>query len=283
MPCRSSLARALPDVRDGLKPVHRRILFTMDENGFTPDKPYKKSARIVGDVMGKYHPHGNLAIYDALVRMAQDFSLRLPLIDGQGNFGSVDGDPPAADRYTESRLAKTAMPLLDDLDKDTVEFQFNYSNEFREPKVLPAKFPNLLVNGAGGIAVGMATNMAPHNLGEVIDATLAVMDNPAIELEELLPIIPGPDFPTGGIILGRAGIKSAFATGRGTIVIRARVETEELRKDRMALIVTEIPYQVNKSADDREDRGHGTREEDWKAFQISATKARAKACVSSSN
>ncbi len=167
------VSRALPDVRDGLKPVHRRILYTMDENGFTPDKPYKKSARIVGDVMGKYHPHGNLAIYDALVRMAQDFSLRLPLIDGQGNFGSVDGDPPAADRYTESRLAKTAMPLLDDLDKDTVEFGLNYSNEFREPKVLPAKYPNLLVNGAGGIAVGMATNMAPHNLGEVIDATLA--------------------------------------------------------------------------------------------------------------
>ena len=241
------VSRALPDVRDGLKPVHRRILYTMDENGFTPDKPYKKSARIVGDVMGKYHPHGNLAIYDALVRMAQDFSLRLPLIDGQGNFGSVDGDPPAADRYTESRLAKTAMPLLDDLDKDTVEFQLNYSNEFREPKVLPAKFPNLLVNGAGGIAVGMATNMAPHNLGEVIDATLAVMDSPDVVLEDLLPLIKGPDFPTGGIILGRSGIRSAFATGRGSIVIRSRVETEEIRKDRMALIVTEIPYQVNKS------------------------------------
>ncbi len=241
------VSRALPDVRDGLKPVHRRILYTMDENGFTPDKPYKKSARIVGDVMGKYHPHGNLAIYDALVRMAQDFSLRLPLIDGQGNFGSIDGDPPAADRYTESRLAKTAMPLLDDLDKDTVEFQLNYSNEFREPKVLPAKYPNLLVNGAGGIAVGMATNMAPHNLGEVIDATLAVMDNPEATVEDLLPIIPGPDFPTGGIILGRAGIKTAFSTGRGSIVLRARVETETIRKDRTALIVTEIPYQVNKS------------------------------------
>jgi DNA gyrase subunit A len=241
------VSRALPDVRDGLKPVHRRILYTMDENGFTPDKPYKKSARIVGDVMGKYHPHGNLAIYDALVRMAQDFSLRLPLIDGQGNFGSVDGDPPAADRYTESRLAKAAMPLLDDLDKDTVDFQLNYSNEFREPKVLPAKFPNLLVNGAGGIAVGMATNMAPHNLGEVIDATLAVMDAPDISLEDLLPIIPGPDFPTGASILGRSGIKSAFATGRGTIVMRSIVETEEIRKDRMALIVTAIPYQVNKA------------------------------------
>ncbi len=241
------VSRALPDVRDGLKPVHRRILYTMYENGFTPDKPYKKSARIVGDVMGKYHPHGNLAIYDALVRMAQDFSLRLPLIDGQGNFGSVDGDMPAADRYTESRLAKAAMPLLDDLDQDTVDFQLNYSNEFQEPLVLPAKYPNLLVNGSGGIAVGMATNMAPHNLGEVIDATMAVLDNPAITVEELLPIIPGPDFPTGGIILGRAGIKSAFMTGRGTITARSRVSVEELRKDKSALIVTEIPYQVNKS------------------------------------
>ena len=241
------VSRALPDVRDGLKPVHRRILYTMYENGFTPDKPYKKSARIVGDVMGKYHPHGNLAIYDALVRMAQDFSLRLPLIDGQGNFGSVDDDPPAADRYTESRLAKTAMPLLDDLDKDTVDFQLNYSNEFREPKVLPAKYPNLLVNGAGGIAVGMATNMAPHNLGEVIDATLAVMDKPDIALEDLMLVIPGPDFPTGAMILGRSGIRQAFATGRGSIVLRARVETETVRKDRLALIVTEIPYQVTKS------------------------------------
>ncbi len=241
------VSRALPDVRDGLKPVHRRILYTMYENGFTPDKAYKKSARIVGDVMGKYHPHGNLAIYDAMVRMAQDFSLRLPLIDGQGNFGSVDGDPPAADRYTESRLAKSAMPLLDDLESDTVDYTLNYSNEFREPSVLPAKFPNLLVNGAGGIAVGMATNMAPHNLGEVIDATLAVIENPSITMEELLPIIPGPDFPTGAIILGRAGIKSAFSTGRGSIVMRSRVETETIRKDRLALIVTEIPYQTNKS------------------------------------
>jgi DNA gyrase subunit A len=241
------VSRALPDVRDGLKPVHRRILYTMYENGFTPDKPYKKSARIVGDVMGKYHPHGNLAIYDALVRMAQDFSLRLPLIDGQGNFGSVDGDPPAADRYTESRLAKAAIPLLDDLEKDTVEYTLNYSNEFREPSVLPAKFPNLLVNGSGGIAVGMATNMAPHNLGEVIDATLALIENPEISVEDLLPIIPGPDFPTGGIILGRAGIRSAFMTGRGSVVMRARTEIEDIRKDRPAIIVTEIPYQVNKS------------------------------------
>ena len=241
------VSRALPDVRDGLKPVHRRILYTMDENGFTPDKPYKKSARVVGDVMGKYHPHGNLAIYDALVRMAQDFSLRLPLIDGQGNFGSVDGDPPAADRYTESRLAKAAVPLLDDLDKDTVDFQFNYSNEFREPTVLPAKYPNLLVNGAGGIAVGMATNMAPHNLGEVIDATMATIDNPAISIDDLIELIPGPDFPTGGIVLGRLGVKQAFHTGRGSIVLRGRIDIEEIRKDRQALIVTEIPYQVNKA------------------------------------
>ena len=242
------VSRALPDVRDGLKPVHRRILYTMHENGFTPDKAYKKSARVVGDVMGKYHPHGNLAIYDALVRMAQNFSLRLPLIDGQGNFGSVDGDPPAADRYTEARLAKAAMPLLDDLDKDTVDFVANYSNEFQEPSVLPAKYPNLLVNGSGGIAVGMATNMAPHNLGEVIDGCIAVIDNPGISIDELIGIIPGPDFPTGAIILGRAGIKSAMHTGRGSIVMRGKVTTEELRKEREALIVHEIPYQVNKSA-----------------------------------
>ncbi len=241
------VSRALPDVRDGLKPVHRRILFAMNEGGRTPDKKYTKSASTVGDVMGKYHPHGDSAIYDALVRMAQDFSLRLPLIDGQGNFGSVDGDPPAAMRYTESRLHKAAMPLLDDIDSDTVDFQPNYDGERQEPVVLPAKYPNLLVNGAGGIAVGMATNMAPHNLGEVIDATLALMDNPSITLEQLLPLIPGPDFPTGGIILGRAGIKSAFATGRGSIVLRSRVEVQEIRKDRMALVVTEIPYQVNKA------------------------------------
>ncbi len=251
------VSRALPDVRDGLKPVHRRILYTMDENGFTPDKAYKKSARVVGDVMGKYHPHGNLAIYDALVRMAQDFSLRLPLIDGQGNFGSVDGDPPAADRYTESRLAKSAIPLLDDLDKDTVEFQFNYSNEFREPTVLPAKYPNLLVNGAGGIAVGMATNMAPHNLGEVIDATIATIDNPAISIDDLIELIPGPDFPTGGIILGRIGIKSAFHTGRGSVVLRGRVHTEEIRKDREALDCHGNSLPGEQGADDRAHCGNG--------------------------
>ncbi len=241
------VSRALPDVRDGLKPVHRRILYAMYEGGKTPDKKYTKSATTVGDVMGRYHPHGDSAIYDALVRMAQEFSMRLPLIDGQGNFGSVDGDPPAAMRYTESRLEKTAIPLLEDIDLDTVDFKPNYDGEREEPTVLPARFPNLLVNGAGGIAVGMATNMAPHNLGEVIDATLAVMENPDIGVEELLPVMPGPDFPTGGIILGRLGIKSAFMTGRGTIVLRSRVAVEEIRKDRRALIVTEIPYQINKS------------------------------------
>jgi DNA gyrase subunit A len=241
------VSRALPDVRDGLKPVHRRILFSMHENGYDWNKPYRKSARIVGDVIGKYHPHGDQSIYDALVRMAQEFSLRLPLIDGQGNFGSVDGDPPAAMRYTESRMAKVAHALLEDIDKDTVEFQPNYDNSEREPTVLPARFPNLLVNGSGGIAVGMATNMAPHNLGEVIDACIAVVDNPAISIDDLIDIVPGPDFPTGGLILGRVGIKSAAHTGRGSVVMRARVAVEEIRKEREALIITEIPYQVNKA------------------------------------
>ncbi|WP_243369003.1 DNA gyrase subunit A [Microvirga solisilvae] len=242
------VSRALPDARDGLKPVHRRILYSMHENGYTPDKKYVKSARIVGDVMGQYHPHGDSAIYDALVRMAQDFSLRLMLVDGQGNFGSVDGDPPAAMRYTESRLAKAAMPLLDDIDKDTVDFTPNYDESKDEPSVLPARFPNLLVNGAGGIAVGMATNMPPHNLGEVIDGCLAYIDNPGISAEELIEIIPGPDFPTGALILGRSGAKSAYTTGRGSVVMRAKSEVEEIRKDREALIFTEIPYQVNKAS-----------------------------------
>jgi DNA gyrase subunit A len=241
------VSRALPDVRDGLKPVHRRILYAMNELNFTPDRPYNKSARTVGDTMGKYHPHGDLAIYDALVRMAQDFSMRAPLIDGQGNFGSVDGDPPAAQRYTEARLAPVALALLDDLDNDTVDFKPNYDEKELEPVVLPARFPNLLVNGAGGIAVGMATNIPPHNLGETIDGLLALMDKPDIALDELLEHIPGPDFPTGASILGRAGIRAAYATGRGSIVMRAKVETEELRKDREALIVSEIPYQVNKA------------------------------------
>ena len=241
------VSRALPDVRDGLKPVHRRILFSMNENGYDWNKAYRKSARVVGDVIGKYHPHGDQSIYDALVRMAQDFSLRLPLLDGQGNFGSVDGDPPAAMRYTEIRMGKPAHALMEDIDKDTVDFQPNYDNSEREPTVLPARFPNLLVNGSGGIAVGMATNMAPHNLGEVIDACLAVIDDPAISIDGLIDIVPGPDFPTGGLILGRAGIKSAAHTGRGSIVMRAKVHTEELRREREALIVTEIPYQVNKA------------------------------------
>ena len=241
------VARALPDVRDGLKPVHRRILYSMHENNYTPDRAYNKSARVTGDTMGKYHPHGNQAIYDALVRMAQDFSMRVPLIDGQGNFGSVDGDPPAAERYTEVRLARPAMTLLDDLENETVDFQANYDGREQEPMVLPAKFPNLLVNGAGGIAVGMATNIPPHNLGEVIDACIAYLDNPAISIEELIEIVPGPDFPTGGLILGKAGIRSAYHKGRGSILMRGRVATEILRKEREALVITEIPYQVNKA------------------------------------
>jgi DNA gyrase subunit A len=242
------VARALPDVRDGLKPVHRRILFSMSENGYDWNKPYRKSARVVGDVIGKYHPHGDQSIYDALVRMAQDFSMRLPLIDGQGNFGSVDGDPPAAMRYTESRLAKPAHALLEDLDKDTVDFQPNYDSTEREPRVLPARFPNVLVNGAGGIAVGMATNIPPHNLGEVVDACIAYIENPAIEIDEIMTHLPGPDFPTGGMILGRAGIRSAMFKGRGSIVMRGRAHIEEIRKDREAIIITEIPFQVNKAS-----------------------------------
>jgi DNA gyrase subunit A len=240
------VSRALPDVRDGLKPVHRRILFGMHELGLEWNKKYVKSARVVGEVMGKYHPHGNMPIYDALVRMAQDFSMRLPLVDGQGNFGSVDGDPPAAERYTECKLTKVAGTLLDDLDKDTVEFRENYDGSLKEPSVLPAKFPNLLVNGSGGIAVGMATNIPPHNLGEVIDACIAHLDNPEVSIDELMQIVPGPDFPTGALILGRAGIAAAYHKGRGAIIMRAKVHTEEIRKDREALVVTAIPYQVNK-------------------------------------
>ncbi len=241
------VARALPDARDGLKPVYRRILYSMHEQGHYPDRKYVKSARVVGDVMGKYHPHGDSAIYDALVRMAQDFSMRLPLIDGQGNFGSVDGDAPAAMRYTECRLARPAMSLLDDIDKDTVNFEPNYDGNEHEPAVLPARFPNLLVNGAGGIAVGMATNIPPHNLGEIIDACTALIDDPALSIDDLIKIVPGPDFPTGGIILGRQGIRAAYHMGRGSIVMRGKVEFETLR-GRDAIIVTEIPYQVNKAA-----------------------------------
>jgi DNA gyrase subunit A len=242
------VSRALPDVRDGLKPVHRRILYAMHEGNYHWNRKYVKSSRIVGDVMGKYHPHGDQSIYDAMVRMAQDWSMSAMLVDGQGNFGSIDGDPPAAMRYTESRLAKLAHDLLEDIDKDTVDYQETYDNSGREPVVVPARFPNLLVNGAGGIAVGMATNIPPHNLVEVINGCIAVMENPAIELPELMEIIPGPDFPTGGHILGRAGIKSAFETGRGSVMMRGKTHFETIRNDRNAIIVTEVPYQVNKAS-----------------------------------
>ncbi len=241
------VSRAIPDVNDGLKPVQRRILYAMYESGCDFNKPYRKSARIVGEVMGKYHPHGDSAIYDALVRMAQDFSLRLPLIDGQGNFGSMDGDPPAAMRYTESRLDESAHSLLGDLDKDTVDFQPNYDGSEKEPIVIPAQFPNLLVNGAGGIAVGMATNIPTHNLGEVIDACCLYINNPDVTIDEIGEVMPGPDFPTGGTILGRLGVKSALHTGRGSIIIRGKAEIEEISKGRSAIIITEIPYQVNKA------------------------------------
>ena len=240
--------RALPDVRDGLKPVHRRILYSMSELNMYPDKPYRKSARLVGDVLGKYHPHGDYAVYDAMVRLAQDFSIRYPLVDGHGNFGSVDGDGAAAMRYTEARMSKLTLELLRDIDKDTVDFYPNFDETLEQPAVLPARFPNLLVNGTGGIAVGMATNIPPHNMGEAIDATIALMDNPDISIEELIDIIPGPDFPTGGIIMGVSGIREAYKTGRGRIRVRAKTEIEKYKEDRERIIVTEIPYQVNKAA-----------------------------------
>jgi DNA gyrase subunit A len=241
------VARALPDIRDGLKPVHRRILYAMQESGFTPDKPHRKSARVAGDVMGKYHPHGDASIYDAMVRMAQPFAMRVPLIDGQGNFGSMDGDAPAAMRYTEARLARSAMALLEGIDEDTVDFIPTYDESGMEPRVLPAAYPNLLVNGANGIAVGMATNIPTHNPTEVIDATLKLIEEPATTLDELMQIIPGPDFPTGGIILGRSGIRSAFETGRGSVPLRAKCVIEEMKGGRQAIIITEMAYQVNKS------------------------------------
>ncbi len=241
------VSRAIPDLRDGLKPVHRRILYAMHEGGNTHDKPYRKSARGVGDVMGKYHPHGDSAIYDALVRMAQDFSMSLPLLDGQGNFGSMDGDNAAAMRYTEVRMDKPAAYLLTDIDKETVDFQDNYDGKDREPTVLPARFPNMLVNGAGGIAVGMATNIPPHNLGEVVDACLALIENPDLSSEELIEYVPGPDFPTGGIMLGRSGARKAYLEGRGSVIVRSKTRIEEIRKDRWAIVIDEIPYQVNKA------------------------------------
>ncbi|OBY27357.1 DNA gyrase subunit A [Leisingera sp. JC1] len=242
------VSRAIPDLRDGLKPVHRRILYAMHESGNTHDKAYRKSARPVGDVMGKYHPHGDSAIYDALVRMAQDFSMSLPLLDGQGNFGSMDGDNPAAMRYTEVRMDKPAAAILADIEKETVDFQDNYDGKDREPTVLPARFPNMLVNGAGGIAVGMATNIPPHNLGEVVDATLALIEDPDLTSEQLIDYIPGPDFPTGGVMLGRSGARKAYLEGRGSVIIRSKTRVEEIRKDRYAIVVDEIPYQVNKAA-----------------------------------
>ena len=240
------VARALPDVRDGLKPVHRRILYAMAEAGITPNRPHKKSAWTVGEVMGKYHPHGDAAIYDSMVRMAQDWSMRLPLIDGHGNFGNVDGDGAAAMRYTESRLARPAMELLADLNKETVDLQPNYDESLTEPTVLPSRFPNLLVNGSSGIAVGMATNIPPHNLGEVTDAVCMLIDNPDATTDELMTVLPGPDFPTGGIIMGTEGIRDAYETGRGSITVRAKVHVEQIKSGRSRLVVTEIPYQVNK-------------------------------------
>ena len=240
------VSRALPDARDGLKPVHRRVLYAMRVLGNEYNRPYKKSARVVGDVIGKYHPHGDSAVYMTIVRMAQDFSMRLELVDGQGNFGSMDGDAPAAMRYTEVRMARSASYMLQDLDKDTVDFRPNYDGEDVEPSVLPARIPNLLVNGSSGIAVGMATNIPPHNLGEIVDGALMMIDNPSVEAEELLHVVKGPDFPTGGIVMGRGGIKSALLTGRGSVIMRGRTHFEE-NGNKRAIIITEIPYQVNKA------------------------------------
>ncbi|MBQ2792557.1 MAG: DNA gyrase subunit A, partial [Oscillospiraceae bacterium] len=240
------VGRALPDVRDGLKPVHRRILYTMYENGLSPDKAYRKSADTVGSVLGRYHPHGDASVYDAMVRLAQDFSMRYPLVDGHGNFGSVDGDPAAAYRYTEARMSKIALSMLADIDKDTVDFMPNYDDHLQEPVMLPSRFPNLLVNGSTGIAVGMATNIPPHNLGEVVDAACCLIDNPEASLDDLMQHIKGPDFPTGGIIMGRAGIRAAYATGRGKITLRAKTEIEA-NGNRQRIIYTENPYMVKKS------------------------------------
>jgi DNA gyrase subunit A len=272
------VSRALPDVRDGLKPVHRRILYAMHENGFGPSGPYRKSARVVGDVIGKYHPHGDVAVYEALVRLAQPFSMGLMLIDGQGNFGSVDGDPPAHMRYTESRMARSAEALLADIDKNTVDFKPNYDGSEQEPAVLPSRIPNLLVNGGSGIAVGMATNIPPHNLGEVVDACIAVLDNPEIGLDDLLDIVPGPDFPTGGEILGRTAARNALISGRGSVVVRGKASVEELRKDRDAIIITEIPYQVNKTSL-IEKIAELVRESGSRASATSATSPTAMACA----
>jgi DNA gyrase subunit A len=241
------VGRALPDIRDGLKPVHRRVLFAMSELGLSFNRPYKKAARVVGEVLGKYHPHGDSPVYEALVRMVQEFSLRYPLVDGQGNFGSIDGDPPAAMRYTEARLSKIAHELLADIDKDTVNFSPNFDESLQEPMVLPTKVPNLLINGSSGIAVGMATNIPPHNLGEVVDGLVMLIENPDATLEQLMAVIPGPDFPTYGYIYGRTGIREAYTTGRGIITLRAKAHVEKMRGGREAIIITELPYQVNKA------------------------------------
>ena len=248
------VGRALPDVRDGLKPVHRRVLFGMHEAGLQPNRPYKKSAATVGDVMGKYHPHGDASIYDTLVRMAQPFSLRYPLVDGQGNFGSIDDDPPAAMRYTEARLSKIATEMLRDIDSDTVDFEPNYDESRKQPSVLPSRFPNLLVNGSAGIAVGMATNMPPHRLGEIVDAIVQLIDEPTSNVDDLVKHVKGPDFPTGAIIVGRQGIRDAYRTGRGRIVMRARAHIEELRGGKTAIIVTELPYGDEEGRRDRRDQ-----------------------------
>ena len=242
-----NVSRAIPDVRDGLKPVHRRILYAMSELNLTPDKPYRKSAMVVGEVLGKYHPHGDSSVYDAMVRLAQDFSIRCPLVDGHGNFGSVDGDPPAAYRYTEARLSKIALEMIRDIDKRTVDFYPNFDDTREQPVVLPSRFPNLLVNGSDGIAVGMATSIPPHNLGEVIDATIALIHNPELEVDDLMEYIPAPDYPTAGLVLGRAAIRQAYRTGKGGAVIRARTEIEELANGKSRIVITEIPYQVNKA------------------------------------
>src|SRR5262249_12525835 len=242
------VGRALPDIRDGLKPVHRRVLYAMSELGLVFNRPYKKSARVVGEVLGKYHPHGDAPVYEALVRMVQEFSLRYPLVDGQGNFGSIDGDPPAAYRYTEARLARIAHELLADIDKDTVDFVPHFDESEREPTVLPTRVPNLLVNGSSGIAVGMATNIPPHNLGEVVDGLVMLIENPGASIDDLMKVIPGPDFPTRGFIYGRTGIREAYTTGRGIITLRAKLHKESLRVGREAIIVTELPYQVNKAS-----------------------------------
>lgn len=241
------ISRALPDVRDGLKPVHRRILYTMNQIGLDPSKPYHKCADTVGQVLGSYHPHGDASVYDAMVRLAQDFSMRYMLVDGHGNFGSVDGDPPAAYRYTEARMSKISLEMLTDIEKNTVDFMSNYDDRLKEPTVLPSRFPNLLVNGSSGIAVGMATEIPPHNLGETIDAVCTLIDNPDAELAEIMECMPGPDFPTGGIIMGRSGIRAAYATGRGKITVRAKTEIIEAKNGRYKIIVTELPYKVNKA------------------------------------